>query len=182
MNPATPLRPFPLRHRRGRHVFRPARVLSSDGPSADENLPPMHPALPRQSSHPVLHLPRPVPMHGICATHLSARACAISKHACGHTATSSITWAFVAGKVWRPSCRHQRRSACTARSAVSWSTPTLTQLPRLRGGAPRPMSRTTCASIWRTSWRSCGCLVMAGIPAGYGCCLAEVRYHIRTTA
>ena len=36
----------------------------------DEDISQMRPALPRQSSHPIVHLPRPVPMHGIRPTHL----------------------------------------------------------------------------------------------------------------
>ena len=70
MKATPPLRPFSPPCGGNGHVFRSTRVLPSDGPSADEDISQMRPALPGQSSHPILHLPRPVPMHGIRATHL----------------------------------------------------------------------------------------------------------------
>ena len=108
-----------------------SRVLSSDGPSADEDLPAMRPTLPRQSSHPNLHLPRPVSMHGICATYLSrepARYRGVS--------ASSSRQALSHGDPWWDVAQHLGERQ---------STPGLAHLRRVRTGhdSHRPLP------VWR---------------------------------
>jgi hypothetical protein len=54
-----------------RHVHRQARLCAGDGARADAQLSPVCAALPRQSQEQILHLPRPIPVHGLRPAHLS---------------------------------------------------------------------------------------------------------------
>ena len=108
----TPLRPSPRHVGGDGHALRSVRVLASDGPSADESLPQMRPALPRQSPHPILHLSRPVSVHGIFATHLPrepARYRGVS--------ASSSRQALSHGHPWRDVAQHARQRQSAPRLA-----------------------------------------------------------------
>ena len=130
LNAATLLRPSPRHVGGDGHALRSVRVLASDGPSADESLSQMCPTLPRQSSHPILHLPRPVPMHGICAAHLPrepARYRSVS--------ASSSRQALSHGHPWRDVAQHARQRQ---------SAPGLAHLRRVRAGHDSHRSPPVC--------------------------------------
>lgn len=55
------------------HVSREARFLSDNGASSAPCLPSMRRAIPRQLQGQGLHLSRPLPLHGVCSTHLPGK-------------------------------------------------------------------------------------------------------------